>query len=81
MKDMLRVAPLFETLDDLEHSESAMDQLLSDPWYSLLSGLIPSLTVAIPSLFQREYTLDVSVSACCVVAAWVFETASWRTLV
>ena len=31
---MLRVAPLFETLEDLEHSESAMEQLLSDPWYA-----------------------------------------------
>ena len=30
----MRVAPLFETLDDLDHSESAMEQLLSNPWYS-----------------------------------------------
>ena len=28
------MAPLFETLDDLDHSESAMEQLLSNPWYS-----------------------------------------------
>ncbi len=28
----LRVAPLFETLDDLDHSESAMEQLLSNKW-------------------------------------------------
>ena len=34
MGSMLRVAPLFETLEDLEHSESAMEQLLSDPWYA-----------------------------------------------
>ena len=34
VKDPMRVAPLFETLDDLDHSESAMEQLLSNPWYS-----------------------------------------------
>lgn len=34
VKDPIRVAPLFETLDDLDHSESAMEQLLSNDWYS-----------------------------------------------
>lgn len=34
MKQPLRVVPLFETLDDLEYSESAMEQLLSNPWYA-----------------------------------------------
>ena len=34
MKDPMRVAPLFETLDDLDHSESAMEQLLSNEWYA-----------------------------------------------
>ena len=34
VKDPIRVAPLFETLDDLDHSESAMEQLLSNEWYS-----------------------------------------------
>ena len=29
----LRVVPLFETLDDLDHSETAMRSLLSNPWY------------------------------------------------
>lgn len=31
---MLRVVPLFETLDDLNHAETAMRQLFSTPWYS-----------------------------------------------
>ena len=30
----MRVAPLFETLDDLDHSESAMEQLLGNAWYA-----------------------------------------------
>lgn len=30
---MLRVVPLFETLDDLEYAETAMRQLFSTPWY------------------------------------------------
>lgn len=30
---MLRVVPLFETLDDLEYAETAMRQLFSDEWY------------------------------------------------
>lgn len=34
MKSFLRVAPLFETLDDLKYSESAMEQLLSNKWYA-----------------------------------------------
>ena len=34
VKQTLRVVPLFETLDDLEYSESAMEQLLSNPWYA-----------------------------------------------
>ena len=34
VKQPLRVVPLFETLDDLEYSESAMEQLLSNPWYA-----------------------------------------------
>lgn len=33
MKDILHVSPLFETLDDLAYSESAMEQLFSNPWY------------------------------------------------
>ena len=32
MTNPLRVAPLFETLDDLDHSEGAMEQLLSNEW-------------------------------------------------
>ena len=32
MAKPLRVAPLFETLDDLDHSENAMEQLLSNDW-------------------------------------------------
>eukprot|EP00884_Botryococcus_braunii_P020823 jgi/Botrbrau1/7424/Bobra.0112s0023.1 len=31
--DILHVSPLFETLDDLAYSESAMEQLFSNPWY------------------------------------------------
>jgi hypothetical protein len=34
----LRVAPLFETLDDLDHSESAMEQLLSNKWCARRAG-------------------------------------------
>jgi phosphoenolpyruvate carboxylase len=34
VKNVLRVSPLFETLDDLAYSESAMEQLFSNPWYS-----------------------------------------------
>lgn len=34
MKRMLRVVPLFETLDDLNHAETAMRQLFSTPWYA-----------------------------------------------
>ena len=37
MRDFLRVAPLFETLDDLNNCESAMRQLLENEWYK---GLI-----------------------------------------
>lgn len=33
MKPSLRVVPLFETLDDLDHSEKAMRSLLGNPWY------------------------------------------------
>ena len=33
VKKLLRVAPLFETLDDLDASEDAMKALLSNPWY------------------------------------------------
>ncbi len=33
MSPVLRVVPLFETLDDLDHSETAMRSLLSNPWY------------------------------------------------
>lgn len=29
----LRVAPLFETLDDLQYAETAMLQLFSNEWY------------------------------------------------
>lgn len=31
--DTLRVAPLFETLDDLHNSEASMESLLSNEWY------------------------------------------------
>ena len=34
VRDMLRVAPLFETLEDLDHSEAAMQTLLGNPWYA-----------------------------------------------
>jgi phosphoenolpyruvate carboxylase len=34
VKRMLRVVPLFETLDDLNHAETAMRQLFSTPWYA-----------------------------------------------
>ena len=34
VKQMLRVVPLFETLDDLKHAETAMRQLFSNPWYA-----------------------------------------------
>lgn len=30
---MLRVVPLFETLDDLHYAETAMRQLFTNPWY------------------------------------------------
>lgn len=33
VRRQLRVAPLFETLDDLDHAEGAMRALFSDPWY------------------------------------------------
>ena len=33
MTDTLRVAPLFETLDDLHNSEASMESLLSNEWY------------------------------------------------
>ena len=39
MTKLLRVAPLFETLDDLDNSESAMRQLLENEWYKgLING-------------------------------------------
>jgi len=31
--ETLRVAPLFETLDDLHNSEASMESLLSNKWY------------------------------------------------
>jgi hypothetical protein len=34
VRDMLRVAPLFETLEDLDHSETAMETLLGNEWYA-----------------------------------------------
>lgn len=34
VRRMLRVVPLFETLDDLNHAETAMRQLFSTPWYA-----------------------------------------------
>ena len=37
VRDFLRVAPLFETLDDLNNCEGAMRQLLENEWYK---GLI-----------------------------------------
>lgn len=33
IKHPLRVVPLFETLDDLDHAADTIDQLLSLPWY------------------------------------------------
>lgn len=33
VKPVLRVVPLFETLDDLDHSEDAMRSLLGNAWY------------------------------------------------
>lgn len=33
MRDYMRVAPLFETLDDLSNSEEQMSCLLSNAWY------------------------------------------------
>ncbi|KAK9811208.1 hypothetical protein WJX73_010686 [Symbiochloris irregularis] len=33
VRDYMRVAPLFETLDDLSNSEAQMSSLLSNPWY------------------------------------------------
>jgi len=37
------VAPLFETLDDLDHSESAMEQLLSNKWCARRAGACPAV--------------------------------------
>ena len=34
VKPSLRVVPLFETLDDLDHSEEAMRSLLGNSWYN-----------------------------------------------
>ncbi|GMH37898.1 hypothetical protein BSKO_05782 [Bryopsis sp. KO-2023] len=36
IKKLLRVAPLFETLDDLDNAPEAMDKLLSNSWYHKL---------------------------------------------
>ena len=44
----LRVAPLFETLDDLDHSESAMEQLLSNKWCGALVCMGATLCLCIP---------------------------------
>ncbi len=33
MTETLRVAPLFETLEDLHNSEASMESLLSNKWY------------------------------------------------
>lgn len=33
MRDYMRVAPLFETLDDLDNSEEQMTKLLTNAWY------------------------------------------------
>lgn len=33
VSDPLRVAPLFETLEDLHNSEASMESLLSNDWY------------------------------------------------
>lgn len=39
VESLLRVAPLFETLDDLEYAETAMRQLFSSAWYlKLING-------------------------------------------
>ena len=38
MEKLLRVAPLFETLTDLDNSESAMRRLLENDWYRELIG-------------------------------------------
>ena len=40
MVNPLRVAPLFETLDDLDHSEGAMEQLLSNEWYACVNFVL-----------------------------------------
>ena len=56
MTKPLRVAPLFETLDDLDHSESAMEQLLSNKWCGAVYGSIP---LPAPSV---EVMLDVHVT-------------------
>ena len=34
--DLLRVVPLFETLEDLKNAPSTMQQLFSNPWYKKL---------------------------------------------
>lgn len=34
VKNMMRVAPLFETLDDLDNAPEAMDRLLANSWYN-----------------------------------------------
>ena len=36
IKDLLRVVPLFETLEDLKNATSTMQQLFSNPWYKKL---------------------------------------------
>lgn len=36
VKDLLRVVPLFETLDDLKNAPTTMEQLFSNPWYKQL---------------------------------------------
>lgn len=33
VSETLRVAPLFETLEDLHNSEASMESLLSNEWY------------------------------------------------
>lgn len=33
VKQILRVVPLFETLDDLENATDTMQMLLTNPWY------------------------------------------------
>lgn len=60
----LRVAPLFETLDDLDHSESAMEQLLSNKWCAA----------------RAPAYIRLRVSLCCARVCWRVDAASTLNL-